>query len=712
MADGKDIQNQKDFNKEVQNQISLEKELLNLLSKRAGIDADILSDQQDIANVIRDQTAQLKFQNEEKRNLRSLSNQITKISKEAYSISVDELGLAKTNNDLAKKQAQLTNNILLLDAQKKDLAKDQNDLNNDLVQTINEQIEAAQKLEKNLNKIAQQSNEIADDFGVKTFGGISDIVKKIPGLSKFSGPFEDAAEAARSTATSNLLASKKASSLAAGFKSLGSSLTKALGPAAVLAAVVSKLVEAFKIIDGRAGDTAKNLGISYQEAQELNAEMTQVAVSSNNLLISSKDMIEAQMQLNNAFGTSVKLSGEFVSDFALIQERTGLSGKAMEMFATQATIAGNNTKDQLQSVSDVTMQLNQQSGITLNMKEIQEGIAELSNDQLLTNRLNTGEMANQVFQQKLLGISASQLEQTQSNLLDFESSIGAELEAELLTGKQLNLERARAAALAGDQATLAKEIAEQVGTAAEYEEMNVIQRQALAKAFGMTRDELAGMLIEQEKMNALRAAGLKSASVAQEAYNSLIDEGFSHEEALNELRLSGQDDLLGAQLKSTSQQEKLAAITEKLTDLFIKLVDPLIPFIEKMVNFVVSIEPFLGAITGALAGAAAGTAIAPGIGTAIGAIAGLAGGGILQHTELATGGIVTKPTRALIGEAGEPEAVVPLSKAPQLGFGGGTNNETNALLRELITAVKSGGDVYMDGAKVGKSIALATSRIG
>ena len=166
-------------------------------------------------------------------------------------------------------------------------------------------------------------------------------------------------------------------------------------------------------------------------------------------------------------------------------------------------------------------------------------------------------------------------------MLDFESSIGAELEAELLTGKQLNLERARAAALAGDQATLAKEIAEQVGTAAEYEEMNVIQREALAKAFGMNRDELAGMLIEQEKMNALRAAGLESASAAQEAYNSLIDEGFSHEEALNELRLNGQDDLLGAQLKSTSQQEKLAAITEKLTDLFIRLVDPLIPLIDK-----------------------------------------------------------------------------------------------------------------------------------
>lgn len=42
---------------------------------------------------------------------------------------------------------------------------------------------------------------------------------------------------------------------------------------------------------------------------------------------------------------------------------------------------------------------------------------------------------------------------------------------------------------------------------------------------------------------------------------------------------------------------------------------------------------------------------------------------------LAQGGIVTRPTNALIGEGGEPEAVIPLSKAAQMGFGsnGGGN---------------------------------------
>ena len=44
------------------------------------------------------------------------------------------------------------------------------------------------------------------------------------------------------------------------------------------------------------------------------------------------------------------------------------------------------------------------------------------------------------------------------SLLNFEQSIEAELQAELLTGRQLNLERARLAALTGDYVTLTEEI--------------------------------------------------------------------------------------------------------------------------------------------------------------------------------------------------------------------------------------------------------------
>jgi hypothetical protein len=71
--------------------------------------------------------------------------------------------------------------------------------------------------------------------------------------------------------------------------------------------------------------------------------------------------------------------------------------------------------------------------------------------------------------------------------------------------------------------------------------------------------------------------------------------------------------------------------------------------------------------------------------------------GSMDSIPFATGGIVTGPTRALIGEAGT-EAVIPLDKF-------------YAKLDELINTIKQGGNVYLDGTKVGTAMAVSTYRV-
>jgi hypothetical protein len=69
----------------------------------------------------------------------------------------------------------------------------------------------------------------------------------------------------------------------------------------------------------------------------------------------------------------------------------------------------------------------------------------------------------------------------------------------------------------------------------------------------------------------------------------------------------------------------------------------------------------------------------------------------IKPVELALGGIVTKATNAIVGEAGS-EAVIPL-------------REFYAKMDELINVVRQGGDVYMDGNKVGESLMLASTKL-
>jgi hypothetical protein len=112
---------------------------------------------------------------------------------------------------------------------------------------------------------------------------------------------------------------------------------------------------------------------------------------------------------------------------------------------------------------------------------------------------NPERIAQAVVQAKALGLTFDQLKSAASSLLNFESSLENELKAELLTGKQLNLERARAAALQGDQVALAEELAKNIGTASEFTKMNVLQQDALAASVGMTSDQLAETLRKREE---------------------------------------------------------------------------------------------------------------------------------------------------------------------------------------------------------------------
>ena len=73
----------------------------------------------------------------------------------------------------------------------------------------------------------------------------------------------------------------------------------------------------FKVIDKASGETAKAMGISAKEARATqNAEMADAAAMNGDLLVSSQDVVKANMQLNKLMGTSVKFSGEFASEFA------------------------------------------------------------------------------------------------------------------------------------------------------------------------------------------------------------------------------------------------------------------------------------------------------------------------------------------------------------------------------------------------------------
>jgi hypothetical protein len=434
--------------------------------------------------------------------------------------------------------------------------------------------------------------------------------------------------------------------------------------------LVDGLIQGFMKADEETAKMGRNLNLSRSEAASLKMEFAQVALASGDVAINSTRLAEANADLNSQLGTAVVFSGEMLKTTSKLTKLVGLSAEAAGSLAFQAQRSGQSVREVEENALAASYELQQGAGVALNLKDVLEASGKVSGQLRAQLGANPEEIAKAVTKAKLLGAELEDLAAAGKQLLDFESSIESELEAELLTGKQLNLERARAAALAGDQATLADELAKNMGTFSDFTKMNTLQQDALAKSMGMSSDQLSDMLFKQETM------GMNA----------------------QQLRAQGKDELAD-KLEQVSAQEKMNLLAEKFQGIMGDLATaftPLLDTVAGIATYFASMPGVIGAIVSVMATllvmqkalAIRSLIVATakifgenakfgpgGIAIALGTIAAMgAAVGAARATNMAQGGIV-KPkaggTIARIGEAGQPEAVIPLNKAKQMGFGGG-----------------------------------------
>ena len=256
---------------------------------------------------------------------------------------------------------------------------------------------------------------------------------------------------------------------------------------------------------------SKELNISKSEALGVKRQFAQIALDSNDIRLNSVRVTKANAALNKQLGTATIFSGELLGTFSKLTEIVGISAEAAGSLAFQAQRSGKSFREVQEDALAVSYDLQRSEGTSFYLKDILEETGKVTGQVRANLGANPTAIAEAVTKAKLFGAELNDIVASSKSLLDFESSIEAELEAELLTGKQLNLERARAAALAGDQATLADELRKNAGSFADFTKMNVLQQEALAKAVGMQADQLADVLFKQETqgMNTeeLRAMG-------------------------------------------------------------------------------------------------------------------------------------------------------------------------------------------------------------
>ena len=345
-------------------------------------------------------------------------------------------------------------------------------------------------------------------------------------------------------------------------------------PMVAMVTLAVALVKHFKATEESFEKFRKDLGLAEKEAGKLQTQAMGVAKNMADTGVSLDDALGATTSLVTTFGDMGMATEKNLETVLRMNKALGMSNdEAAKFLKTMTNILGTSVEE-AEALAAGATNLARQAGVApatviADMSANADSFAAYIKD----GGKNLAEAA--VFAAKM-GTSLATLTKMADHFLDIENSIEKQMEAQVLLGRNINLEKARQFAYDGKIEEMAAEITKQVGSAAEYEKMRPHQRKALAAAMGMEVSELGNMISKQETLQ------------------KLADGTLSTQEALADLPLSEVMDAKGITGPITDIQNSIKAIALNLMEVFrpvfsfvamiLKPIAGVLGFIAKLLN--------------------------------------------------------------------------------------------------------------------------------
>lgn len=540
------------------------------------------------------------------------------------------------------------------------------------------------------------------------------------------------------------------------FKAFGKGVSaafKGIEKSTIILALIGAVVKAIKfvvslvdLVNTQTVALAKNLGLSTDSAANLRTrfagikkEADETRGISNNLLMTTEELGKAQMRVSKALGFVQYTSDDILRNQIDLVKYMGVSEEGAANIGLLFQSTGVNAEEVTDQITASNNKLTQQEQKLMPIESIMQKIGAVSAEIASYFGNSVTELASGVRQVAKFGLGLQQALNISKSLLDFESSIGNELNAEILLNKEFNFEKARSLAMQGKIGEATEEVMSQMQDLTEEQRRSPIYLEAAAKAAGVNADELAksfqiqkALQVSTEQYAELRAKAAQAGMLEEFERGALA--GKTVEDLRTQLDFSQKLQAATAKLKEAladrlmeNNGEGIDAIVDKLLNL-IDNIDRVATVIDAIVikpltavvNLLSGAFKTLGSIGKFLIGDFSGA----------GAMWNDAGGdfakGLARSADIGT--------NLIVGATGEGEAdyftkradkyvdaedftirthpkdTLVMAGGTQLG-GGQSMEEVVKSVNRLTAIVEKGGNVYINGNDAGKALVLGTSRL-
>ena len=483
------------------------------------------------------------------KELADLEEQAVKNKKSYNSENFKSLDTAKALQNVMSRQYDIEDDIAT--AKKK----------GDLAAILNLQTERRRlKTSKDRLSYLQKEGDAQDKLNKKIGESTKSLEK---GLKYFKDPIGTIGDTIKEKITGGILKSAEAARASGKEVSAMGTSMKLLAGAAGIGLLIGGLKMAFERathLNQELVDMQRGLGVTRDNAVEIHHALQDANKASKVLNATQKDYNDAFNTLSSTMGTNVIKHTDMLDAQVLLTKQMGMTNDEAKDFQMTSIGTGKSSEENLLQIKDTVDQYNKLAEDSLSVRDIQKDIAKSSKTSLANYKGDVKALTAAVIQAKKLGMTMAETEGVADSLLDFESSIEAEMKASVMTGQHINMNKARELALMGDTAGAAAEALKQAGSFDKFQKMDVLQKKAVAEAAGMTVEQImkAGQL---EKMNS--KFGIKSMkNLTKEQQAQLVKEKIMTQEQIDQNIKAEQ---------SASAQEKMNTMIDKMYTLFDKV---------------------------------------------------------------------------------------------------------------------------------------------
>lgn len=307
------------------------------------------------------------------------------------------------------------------------------------------------------------------------------------------------------------------------------------------------------------------------EVQQLTGQYETSIAGVNDRLATSAQFLQTAAELTKQLGVSATLvfAPDQIAQLAEAKNLLGLSAEQAGRMGILMKTTGKSADDIGQGIYDSVNAYNGANKAAVAHGVVLQDVLNASDS--ITASLGKSEkrIGAAAAAARGLGLSLEEVDAIAGSLMNFEDSISNELEAQLLTGKNINLAKAREFAMTNDLEGLSKELAKNGATAAEFANMGRIEQESLAKALGMSRDQLAKSVLTQEAMNGMTAEQIAKAR------------GVTLEQS-----------------KAMDVQEKMQIGMQKLAEAFAPVLDVVVNLVDGLMFVVKPVAKVIAMVTG------------------------------------------------------------------------------------------------------------------